>query len=96
MSRSSRSVKVLLQIARFVANFCLHQCAVVILQNGHGLIVLDLQRLTTAGSENSSVASTKYCNNSLKIADLKINIIKKLISASGQNSRKTHFKVLSR
>jgi len=59
------------------------------LQYGPDLTVLNLQRLTTAGTENSSVAATKCCNINLKITNVKMNITKKsswpLDEASGKH-----------
>ena len=61
---------------------CLKKCAIVTLHNHHGLTLLNIQKLTTAGTENSSVAATKYCNNYFKIANFKINIIQNLVLVS--------------
>ena len=49
-----------------------------------------LQRLTTAGSENSSIAVTEYCNNSL--SKFKINSTQKLVLDFLWHFWKIHFK----
>ena len=60
----------------------MQQHAIVTFLNDHGLTVLTLQRLATASTENSSAAVAKYCNNNLRIANVKMNITKMQVLAS--------------
>lgn len=47
-------------------NFCHHQCTTVAWEDDNNQKVYKLQRFAKAGSENSSIAITKYFNNRLK------------------------------
>ena len=58
--------------------------------------MLSLQKLAPARSENSPVAVTNYCNNHPKIANVKINIQRKLVLACRQNFKKSYFMIWSR